>query len=92
MNNTIAEVPAVQSGACPKEAAVVVISLSVSDRMVQMLTGRSVLTLSTPHVPGMGHIDIVCLQKGDALSSSQHISIMLDNILSLLSLQTIHQI
>jgi len=47
-----AKVPAVRSGACPKEAAVVVISLSVSDRMVQMLTGRSVLTLSTPHVPG----------------------------------------
>ena len=83
MNNTIAEVPAVQSGACPKEAAVVVISLLVSDKMVRMLTGRSVQTLSTPHVPGIGHIDIVCLQIGGALSSSQHISIMLDNILSL---------
>ena len=83
MNNTIAEVPAVQSGACPKEAVVVVISLLVSDKMVRMLTGRSVQTLSTPHVPGIGHIDIVCLQIGGALSSSQHISIMLDNILSL---------
>ena len=83
MNNTIAEVPAVRSGACPKEAAVVVISLLVSDKMVRMLTGRSVQTLSTPHVPGIGHIDIVCLQIGGALSSSQHISIMLDNILSL---------
>ena len=92
MNNTIAEVPAVRSGACPKEAAVVVIYLLVSDKMVLMWTGKSVQILLTPHVPGMGHIDIVCLQKGDALSSSQHISIMLDNILSLLSLQTIHQI
>ena len=42
-----------QNGVCQKEAAVVVISLLVSDRMVQMLTGKNVQTLSTQHVPGV---------------------------------------